>query len=111
MRVLNDINLLIAATEAEFSELNTRRSELIARLAELQHERATLLRPIAAPGVGDSEPIVTNQSSQEEKIALFRRLFLGREEGAVIFCRIKRQAAVARECPTSQRARPPELLR
>jgi hypothetical protein len=78
MRDLNDINLLIAATEAELSELNTRQSELIARLAELQHEKATLLRPIAAPGVGDSEPIVTNQSSQEEKIALFHRLFRGR---------------------------------
>jgi len=80
MRNLNDINLLIAATEAELSELNTRQSELIARLAELQHERATLLRPIAAPCVGDSEQIVTNQSSQEEKIALFRRLFRGRED-------------------------------
>jgi adenylate cyclase len=29
--------------------------------------------------------------------------------GAVIFCRIKRQAAVARECPMSQQARLPEL--
>ena len=80
MRDRNEINRLIAATEAELSELNTRQSELIARLAELQHERATLLRPIAAPGVGDSEPIVTTQSSQEEKIALFRRLFRGRED-------------------------------
>lgn len=79
MRNLDDINRLIAATEAELSELNTRRSELIARVAELQHEKAALLQPIAAPGLNDSQPTVTNQSSQEEKIALFRSLFRGRE--------------------------------
>jgi superfamily II DNA or RNA helicase len=80
MRNLDDINRLIAATEAELSELNTRRSELIARVAELQHEKAALLQPIAAPGLNDSQPTVTNQSSQEEKIALFRSLFRGRED-------------------------------
>jgi len=80
MRDLTDINRLIAETEAELSELNTRRSELIARLAELQHEKATLLRPTAAPSLDDSQPIVTNQSSQEEKLALFRSLFRGRED-------------------------------
>ena len=80
MRDLNDINRLIAATEAELSELNTRRSELIARVAELQREKAALLQPIAPPGLDDKQPIVTNQSSHEEKIALFRSLFRGRED-------------------------------
>jgi superfamily II DNA or RNA helicase len=80
MRDLNDINRLIAATEAELSELNNRRSELIARVAELQREKAALLQPIASPGLDDKQPIVTNQSSHEEKIALFRSLFRGRED-------------------------------
>ena len=80
MRDLNDINRLIAATEAELSEMNNRRSELIARVAELQREKAALLQPIASPGLDDKQPIVTNQSSHEEKIALFRSLFRGRED-------------------------------
>jgi hypothetical protein len=80
MSDLNDINRLIAATEAELSELNIRRSELIARVAELQREKAALLQPIATPDLDDRKPIVTNQSSQEEKFALFRSLFRGRED-------------------------------
>ena len=80
MRDLNDINRLIAITEAELSELNTRRSELIARVAELQREKAALLQPIASSGPDDSQPIVTNQSSQEEKLALFNSLFRGRDD-------------------------------
>jgi len=60
--------------------LNTRKSELIARLAEFQHEKATLLQLIAAPDVDDCKPIVNNLSSQEEKIVLFRSLFRGRED-------------------------------
>jgi hypothetical protein len=80
MRDLNDINRLIAATEAELSELYNRRSELIAQVAELQREKTALLQPNASPGLDDSEPTVTNQSSQEEKVALFRSLFRGRED-------------------------------
>ena len=77
---LTEINRLIAETEAELSELNTRRSELIARVAELQHEKAALTQPIVVSSIDDNQPIVTNQSSQEEKIALFRSLFRGRED-------------------------------
>ena len=80
MRDLNDIYRLIAATEAELSELNNRRSELIAQVAELQREKATFLQPIASPGLDDRQPIVTKQSSQEVKFALFRSFFHGRED-------------------------------
>ena len=80
MRDLNDINHLIAATEAELSALNTRRSELIAQVAELQCEKVALLQPTAESYLNDSQPTVTSQSSQEEKIALFRSLFRGRED-------------------------------
>ena len=80
MRKLDDTNRLIAAIEAELSELNSRQTELIARVAELQREKASLLQPIATPGSGESQSTVTNKSSQGEKIALFRRLFRGRED-------------------------------
>jgi superfamily II DNA or RNA helicase len=80
MRDLNDINRLLAKTKAELLELETRRSELIARVAELQRKKAALLQPIASPGVDDNQPTVTNQSLLEEKVTLFRSLFRGRED-------------------------------
>ena len=46
----------------------------------MQREKAALLQSIAAPDLDYSQPIVTNQSSQEEKLALFRSLFRGRED-------------------------------
>ena len=46
----------------------------------MQREKAALLQPIAASGFNDSQPTTTNQSSREEKIALFRSLFCGRED-------------------------------
>ena len=79
MKSLDEINCLIDATEAELAKLNARRSELLARAVELQREKAVLLQPLGAPDLND-KPIVTNQSSQEEKIAIFRSLFRGRED-------------------------------
>lgn len=80
VRNLDEINYLIAATEAELAELNTRWAELQTRVAELQREKAASPQPTAASGINDSRPTVTSQSSQEEKIALFRSLFRGRED-------------------------------
>ena len=79
MKSLDEINCLIDATEAELAKLNARRSELLARAVELQREKAVLLQPLGAPDLYD-KPIVTNQSSREEKIAIFRSLFRGRED-------------------------------
>jgi hypothetical protein len=80
MKTLNEINRLIAATESELAELESRRLELLARAAELQREKTALLQPTLALGVAGNQPGVTNQSPQEEKIALFRTLFRGRED-------------------------------
>lgn len=79
MKALDEINRLIAATEAELAELESSRSKLLLRAAELQHEKATLLQPSIPLNVND-KPTVTNQSSQDEKIILFRSLFRGRDE-------------------------------
>ena len=79
MKSLDEINCLIDATEAELAKLNARRSELLAQAVELQREKAVLLQPLGAPDLND-KPMVANQSSQEEKIAIFRSLFRGRED-------------------------------
>ena len=79
MKTLDEINRLIASTEAELAELESSRSKLLSRVAELQREKAALFQ---SPGAQDVnyKPIVTNQSTQEEKIVLFRSLFRGRED-------------------------------
>jgi superfamily II DNA or RNA helicase len=79
MKTLDEINRLIAATEAELAELESSRSKLLSRAAELQRKKAALLQPSLPPNSND-KPTVTNQSSQDEKITLFRSLFHGRED-------------------------------
>jgi superfamily II DNA or RNA helicase len=81
MKSVDEINRLLAGIETELAELNSHKSELLAQSAELQREKAALLQPITViTGLNDPHPTITNQSSQEEKIALFRSLFRGRED-------------------------------
>ena len=79
MKTLDEINCLIVATEVELAKLESSRSELIARAIELRREKAALLQSSIPPDFND-KPTVANQSSQDEKIALFRSLFRGRED-------------------------------
>ncbi len=79
MKTLDEINRLIAANEAKLATLEDSRSKLVARAAELQREKAALLHPTNEPNIIGEAPD-TNQSSQDGKIALFRSLFLGRED-------------------------------
>jgi hypothetical protein len=65
MKTLDEINRLIAATEAELAELESSRSKLLSRTAALQREKAALVQSPSAPVI-KYMPIVTNQSSQEE---------------------------------------------
>jgi superfamily II DNA or RNA helicase len=74
-----EINRLLAETERELAELNARREELLGQLAELQREKALLFDGHESPPQSRL-PSVTNQSSPEAKIALFRSLFRGRED-------------------------------
>ncbi|MGB8648478.1 MAG: DEAD/DEAH box helicase family protein [Anaerolineae bacterium] len=76
----DEISHLLAKAEEELAELDAHRSELLLRIAELQKEKASLLQkrePVLQSAVS---PTITNQSSQEEKITLFRSLFRGRED-------------------------------
>jgi superfamily II DNA or RNA helicase len=74
MKSSDEINHLIASTKSELAELESRRSDLLAHLAELQNEKVAQLQH------GNSRPAVNNQSTQGDKIALFRNLFRGRED-------------------------------
>lgn len=60
MKTLDEINRLIAVTEAELAVHESSRSKLLLRAGELQREKAALLRP---SGVFDSngKPIVTTK--------------------------------------------------
>ena len=80
MRTLSEINQLLAAIEGELQRLDAHRVELLAQVASLKQERAALLEAQAAQGPLALSGAVTNRSSQEAKVALFRRLFRGRED-------------------------------
>ena len=71
---------LLAETEGELAKLNIRRAELLTQIAALQQEKAAFLQTLEAPLQSAGLPLVTNQSSQEAKIVLFRSLFRGRED-------------------------------
>lgn len=80
MRNLDEINRLLAETERELAKLNARRAELLMQMSVLQQERASFLHVQETPLQAGGSPSVTNPSSQEAKIALFRGLFRGRED-------------------------------
>ncbi|MGD8751632.1 MAG: DEAD/DEAH box helicase family protein [Anaerolineales bacterium] len=75
-----EIERLISDAEKELTRLNAERAEIIARLQSLRREKRTLSK------LGQQLPLkfqsspVTNQSSEQEKIVLFKSLFRGRED-------------------------------
>jgi len=81
VRSLDEINRLLAEIDSDLATLSARQAELHRQIAELQREKASLLRLQEETPLQRSGSLsITNQSSQEEKIALFRSLFRGREE-------------------------------
>jgi len=76
---LSEITRMLSETESELSKLNARREQLLGQLAELRQERAVILH---AQQDADqiAPPAITNQSSAEAKIDLFRSLFRGRDD-------------------------------
>ncbi|MDY6864043.1 MAG: DEAD/DEAH box helicase family protein [Thermodesulfobacteriota bacterium] len=79
MLSIREINLLIAAAEKELADLDTKRSVIIEKIKKLKREKELISQASKSlPFVGKAQ--VTNQSSQEEKISLFRMLFKGRED-------------------------------
>jgi hypothetical protein len=80
MKNLDEINRLLAELEVELTKLNTRRAQLLIQIKELQQEKASSQQVLENQPASIKLPLVTNQSSQEAKIVLFRNLFRGRED-------------------------------
>jgi len=80
VKSMDEISRSLAEAAAELAALDARRAGLVTRITELQQEKAALLPTPEMPLQSDRLPSVANQSSQESKIALFRRLFRGRED-------------------------------
>ncbi|HEY5158636.1 MAG TPA: hypothetical protein VII93_11805, partial [Anaerolineales bacterium] len=74
-----ELDRQLAEAENELVASDNHRAELIARL-KLLRQRKALLDPPAQPGLELPIAAVSNQSNQEDKIALFRALFRGRED-------------------------------
>jgi len=80
VRNLNEINQLLAEIEGELARVDARRLELLRQITELQQEKAAFLHIKETPLQTEHSPTVTEQSSHEAKITLFRSLFRGRED-------------------------------
>jgi len=79
MRDITEIDRLIAAAEVELARLDASRVEILEQIKYWQREKG--LSTQASPeSARDNKTHVTNQSSQDAKIALFRSLFRGRED-------------------------------
>lgn len=80
MKNLEEIKRLLSEKRDELDKLDTRRADLISEISDIKQAKQTWLeteRNILQPA---SLASVTNQSSQEAKIDLFRSLFRGRED-------------------------------
>ncbi|MCA9988890.1 MAG: DEAD/DEAH box helicase [Anaerolineales bacterium] len=76
----DDIDRSIAAIETELAALNAKRAALLARLRALRREKISPTQKGGQLALTLRAPVVTNHSSEAEKIALFSTLFKGRED-------------------------------
>ena len=75
-----DIDQSIAAAEEELARLNTKRAEVIDKLQNLRRKNILLAQSGKQLSLTFRSPTVTNQSSEDDMIALFQSLFKGRED-------------------------------
>jgi len=78
MKKIAEIERKIISAQKELAELDARRLTLLERIKQLREER-DLITKASAPS-SHRKTRVTNQSSEAEKIYLFRSLFRGRED-------------------------------
>jgi len=80
MQSLNEIEKLIAEAEKEVAQLDSKRISLLEKLKRLKTERDSVVRTSHQKIDGSRKSLITNQSSVDEKVSLFRKLFRGRED-------------------------------
>ena len=76
----DDIDRSIAAIEIELADLNAKRAALLTKLRALRREKISLTQTGGQLALTLRAPVVTNHSSEAEKLALFSTLFKGRED-------------------------------
>jgi hypothetical protein len=79
MEESSDIERRITEIEAELSNLDLRRGQLLDELTQLRQQLLQKDSPTQLP-LHIQGILINNQSSQEEKIRIFRSLFKGRED-------------------------------
>lgn len=79
MQNTTEIDRLIAAAEEKLARLDASRAEILKQIKNWQLERG-LSERTSPESTSDNNRFVTNRSSQDAKIALFRSLFRGRED-------------------------------
>ena len=78
---VDETDQLLRAAETELASLNARRNHLLTQIAQLRQQAAEKIGiAVQALLPTISQGIVTSQSPESEKIALFRNLFRGRTE-------------------------------
>jgi hypothetical protein len=78
---LPEIERLIRAAEDELSRLEKQKELLVAQIASLKREKeSSLISVVEESPASYSNASVTNHSSAQDKIRLFRNLFRGRED-------------------------------
>jgi hypothetical protein len=77
---LHEIDRLLAEAEQDLANLDVHRAELLLRIKELKQARNSMSASLKYLGASVLETNITNQSSEEAKISLFRSLFRGRED-------------------------------
>ncbi|MEA2094028.1 MAG: DEAD/DEAH box helicase family protein, partial [Pseudomonadota bacterium] len=80
MRTLSEIDRLLAAAQKELAQLDRKRAEVLEEIEILRQEREVLGQTISEPFHPYVDAPVSNQSAENEKIPLFRRLFKGRQD-------------------------------
>jgi len=76
----SDIDRMLAAAEEELSRLDARRKDILEQIDKLKREKTLLGKKSSEFSDDIYIPTVNSQSSVDAKIALFRRLFRGRED-------------------------------
>lgn len=77
---MEEIERLISDAEKELARLDAERAAIITRLQSLRQDKRMLAKPGHQLLLEFQLPPVTNQSSEQEKITLFKSLFRGRED-------------------------------
>ena len=80
MKDVTEIDKMVAEAEKELARLEARRSSVLETIKKLKQEKDRVSRFSPKPLDHDENAPISRQSSESEKISLFRMLFKGRED-------------------------------